>query len=251
MFIDNLALTEVMLAFAAVVLAYMGVTTWWAIRKNNPAGVRAALQGGAVPLGGIGVASTVLALWSEMVWPYPAVMGGYNILFNDVSLLFGLVLVAFALTAYLKLHLQYVGLFALVAGAATVFYGWTGFGFNYTKEPFDFLLLYLGFGVAGILTFPAAVIVDYYLDHISGSETTWRTSAAPTLGLRPMGVRGSLRLGRSAGTDGSAGTLRYQVPRLVTLVLLAFPVFMALAGIAAWWFFGTTLPGHLTPGKTP
>ena len=250
MFIDNLALTEGMLAFAAAVLTYLGVMIGWSIRKNNPDGVRAALQGAAVPVGSIGVAATILGLWSEMVWPFPSTMGGYNILFNDVTLLFGLVMVAFAVSAYLKLQLQYVGLFAFMAGAATIAYGWTGYGFNYTKEPFDFLLLYLGFGVAGILTRPSTIIVDYYLAHVAKSETSWRSSSASPSGLRSLGARGALRLGRSAKAEES-GVLRYRLPGVVSLILLAFPIFMALATIAAWWFLGTTLPGHLTPGKTP
>lgn len=255
MFIDNLALTEAMLAFAAAVLAYLGVTTWWAIHKNNPERVRAALRGGAVPLGAVGVSATILGLWSEMVWPYPSVMAGYNILFNDVSLMFGLVLIAFAATAYLNLRLEYVGLLSLMAGAAVIFYGYTGYGFGYTKEPLDFFLLYLGFGVAGIMTFPATVVVDYYLHTVTQSETTWRSASPSAMGLRSLGVRGALRLGRAksaAETETSEpGTLKYRVPAFLHLVLLAFPVFMVLAGIAAWWFLGTTLPGHLTPGKTP
>ena len=251
MFIDNLALTEAMLAFAAAVLAYLGVTTWWAIHKNSPEKVQAALRGGAVPLGAVGFSATVLGLWSEMVWPYPSTMGGYNILFNDVSLLFGLVLMSFAAAAYLNLRLQYVGLFAAVAGAATIVYGWTGYGFNYTKEPFDFLLLYLGFGVAGLVTLPATIVVDYYLQNVSKSDTMWRSTSPSTFGLRALGARGTMRLGRSKEAATDSTTLHYRVPVVLHLVLLAFPVFMILAGIAAWWFFGTTLPGHLTPGKTP
>lgn len=252
MFIDNLALTEAMLAFAAAVLAYMGVTTWWAMHKNNAAGVQAALQGGAIPLGAVGGGATILGLWSEMVWPFPSTMGGYNILFNDVSLIFGLVLVAFAVSAYLKLRLQYVGVLAFMAGAAVVFYGYTGYGFAYTKEPFDFLLLYLGFGVSGMAALPATVIVDYYLGTVANSETAWRSAAPSAFGLRALGARGVLRLGRSKTTAPTeSGTLHYRMPVLLHLLLLAFPIFMILAGIAAWWFFGTTIPGHLTPGKTP
>ncbi len=253
MFIDNLALIEAMIAFAAVVLTYVGVTTWWAIRRNEPEKVRAALKGGAIPIGSVGFAATVLGLWSEMVWPFPSTMAGYNILFDDVALMFGLVMMAFAASAYLGLRLQYVGLFAFAAGAATILYGWTGYGFNYTKEPFDFLLLYLGFGAAGLMTWPATVLVDYYLGTVSTNPTLWRSSSSASVGLRSLGVRGAMRLGRSKGNGETESDLplRYRVPAFAHLLMLAFPVFMALAAIAAFWFFGTTLPGHLTPGKTP
>ena len=63
-----------------------------------------------------------------------------------------------------------------------------------------------------------------------------------------------MRLGRSKGAVEEADTdlpLRFRVPTFVHLLMLAVPVFMALAALAAFWFFGTTLPGHLTPGMTP
>ena len=255
MFIDNLALTEALLLFAAAILTYTGIVAWWGMHKNDPERVRAALRGSSVPVGGVGFAAVTLGLWSEMVWPYPSTMGGYNILFNDITLVFGMVLVAFAASAYLHLKLQYVGVFAFMAGAVTILYGWTGYGFAYTKEPFDFLLLYVGFGVAGVMALPASIVVDYYLSTVTSSTTLWRSSAAPTFGgRRSLGLRAVQRLGfGSSAPSGEVdtGSLRYRMPIYLHLLLLAFPVFMALAGLAAWWFLGTTIPGHLTPGKTP
>jgi putative membrane protein len=254
MFIDNLALTEGLLLFAAAVLSYMGVTAWWAMRKNNPEGVRAALRGGAIPVGAVGLAAVVLGLWSEMVWPYPSFMGGYNILFNDMTVLFGMVMVSFAFAAYLNMRLQYIGVFAFMAGAVTILYGWTGYGYNYTKEPFDFLLLYLGFGVAGIMALPSTVLVDYYLSTASKSETSWRSPvAAYSPRRRFFGTRAVQNFGTTSGAPAPTGAAptRFRMPYYFQLTVLAFPVFMALAGIAAWYFLGTTVPGHLTPGSTP
>ena len=254
MFIDNLALTEALLLFAAAILTYTGLVAWWGMRNNDPERVRSALRGGAVPTGAVGFAAVTLGLWSEMVWPYPSTMGGYNILFNDITLVFGIVMLSFAVSAYLHLKLQYVGVFAFMAGAVTLLYGWTGYGFAYTKEPFDFLLLYAGFGVSGIAALPATMVVDYYLSTVSTSPTLWRSSSRSSFGRRSIGVRAVQRLGIGSGatTEGSdASSLRYRMPIYLNLIVLAFPVFMTLAGIAAWWFLGTTIPGHLTPGKTP
>ena len=78
-FIDDLALVEVLLAFVAALFAYSGVLIWWAIRKDDPAGVRRVLKGAAVPLGALGGATLFLALWGEMAWPFPAGIAGYNI----------------------------------------------------------------------------------------------------------------------------------------------------------------------------
>lgn len=262
MFIDDLALVEVLLLFGAVVLTYVGVTAWWAIRHNEPDKVRAALKGGAVPTGLVGGSALVLGLWMEMTWPYPSTMGGYNILFNDVVLIFGLVLVALAASAYFGLRLQYAGLFAFVAGAATLFYGWTGYGFGYTKEPLDFMLLYAGFGVAGIVALPATVLTDYYLGTVATSTTSWRATVPSTVGKARglsarfgeqavQGIGNPPPSSRTESTGAAATALSYRVPRMVHVAFLLFPVFMALAAFAAMWFFGTTLPGHLTPGKTP
>jgi uncharacterized membrane protein len=259
MFIDNLALTEALLLFAAAILTFMGMSVWWAIRKNNPDKVKAALRGGALPLGAVGITALVLGFYEEMVWPYPAAIGGYNILFNDMTLLFGVVVLALAAAAYLGIQLQYVGVFAFIAGAVTMFYGWTAYGFHYTKDPFDTLLLYGAFGLAGILALPATVVADYYLGTVAKSDTAWRSSARNPSIRRALGVRAAQKVGTtSTGTSNtepaeveSTTSFRYRMPIYLQVLVLAFPVIMVAAGVAAWWYLGVTLPWHLTPGATP
>ncbi|HEV2166862.1 MAG TPA: DUF981 family protein [Thermoplasmata archaeon] len=256
-FIDNLALVEVLLLLGAAVLAYGGVLCWWAIRTNNPKALRSVLKGMGVPVGGVGLVATILALEGEMAWPFPATMAGYNIFFFDVLLLFGIVLLAYALSAYFGARMQYVGLLALVAGGVTAFYGWTGYTANpaFTKEPFDTLLLYLGFGAAGVFAYPATVIMDYYLGTVDSLQTPFASSAwGGDSYRRKLGVRATQPIvpAVASSTPASPSTekseLAYHVPIWVQAVLLLFPVFMALAGIAALWYFGTTLPGHLGAG---
>jgi uncharacterized membrane protein len=254
MFIDNLALTEGLLLFAAAVLTYLGVSVWWAMRTNQPDKVHAALKGGALPIGAIGFTGLVLGFWEEMVWPYPASMGGYNILFNDMTVLFGVVMLSFAVVAYIGLRLQYVGVFAFMAGAIVFFYGWTGYGFHYTKDPFDTLLLYGSFGLAGVVCLPATIVVDYYVGTVAKSSTAWRTSSPSFFGRRAMGARAATRVGLSPTAEPSGASttsLRFGMPIALQLLVWVFPIVMALAGIAAWYYLGVTLPGHLTPGSTP
>jgi uncharacterized membrane protein len=259
MFIDNLAFTEALLVFAAAVLSYAGLAVWWTMRKNDPERVRGALRGLALPVGIVGFTALVLGFWEEMVWPYPASMGGYNILFNDMTLLFGVVLLSLAAVAYLGLRLQYVGIFAFVAGAIVMFYGWTGYHYGYTKDPLDTLLLYGAFGLSGVLALPATIVADYYLNTVSKSESAWRSTAPNPTRRGALGVRAAQSIGLAAvGTTNTESTgvstmtsLRYRMPIYVQIIVLAFPVILALAGIAAWWYLGTTLPGHLTPGATP
>ncbi len=244
-FIDNLAFTEALLFFAAALLTYVGLTTWWAMRQNEPDKVQASLKGAALPIGAVGFTAVTLGLWEEMVWPYPSVMGQYDIMFNDVTLIFGIVLIALAATAYLGLRLQYVGVLAFMAGVVTLLYGWTAYGYGYTKEPFQMLLLYAGFSMAGILSLPATIITDYYLGTVAKSPTAWRTTAPATSRLARFGTRGVQGFSGGSRPEGSGSTLRYRVPMYLHIILLLFPVFMALAGVAAWGYLGTTVPAHL------
>jgi uncharacterized membrane protein len=257
-FLDNLALIEVLLLLAAVVLAYGGVMSWWALRHNDAKGLHKVLRGMAVPLAGIGIVTTVLALWGEMTWPFPATegMGGYNIFFFDPLILFGLVLMAYAASSYLSLRLQYVGLFALVAGGAVAFYGYTGYTANpaFTKDPFDTLLLYAGFAAAGIFALPATVIVDYYLGAVEALKAPFTSARATRVSrLERFGTRGVQPVAtgspKQAPTEAAPSTAAsFRVPIWVQSLVLLFPIFMALAAIAAFWYFGTTLPGHLGGG---
>jgi len=261
-FIDDLALVEVFLALAATVLAYGGVLAWWAIRTNNPKSLTATLKGMAVPVGGVGIVATALAFWGEIAWPFPSFMAGYNIFFWDALMLFGIATLAYAVSAYFSLRMQYVGLFALVAGGVSAFYGWTGYTAHpaFTKDPLDTLLLYLGFGAAGIFAFPATIIMDYYRTATEGLKAPFTSSTPTSAGFRRhFGIRGAQPIAPVASSAKSetpaTGPVSavYHVPIWVQTLLLLFPVFMALAAIAAFWYFGTTLPGHLGqgPGAAP
>lgn len=256
-FLDNLALIEVLLLLVAAVFAYAGVRVWWAMRSHQPESLRRMLKSTAVPVGVVGVITLSLALWGEMAWPFPAAYGmaGYNIFFFDPLVLLGIVLLAYAVTAYFSLRLQYVGVLALVAGGVAAFYGWTGYTAHpaFTKDPFDTLLLYGGFGLAGVLALPSTVIVDWYLSAVDAGRQPWKlahSASAPR--MRGLGVRAAQPV-TPAGAPASGGPdvgteLTYRMPKVLQSVLLLFPVFMALTGIAAFWYFGTTLPGHLGGG---
>ncbi len=259
-FIDNLALIEVLIATVAVLFAYAGVLVWYGMRQNDPKGVRTVLKGLSVPLGMVGVAIFGLALWGEMTWPFLASdgLGGYNIFFFDPLLLFGVVLISYAISAHLSLKMQYVGLIALLAGAVTIFYGWTGYTASpaFTKDPFDTLLLYCAYGVTGIAAFPATVLIDYYLK----CADLGRPVFSPLLGrsthrsARAIGtVRGAQPVVPAVATapvsaDEPASTATFRFPIWAQTLVLLFPFFAVCAAIAALWYFDITLPGHLGAG---
>jgi uncharacterized membrane protein len=256
-FIDDLALIEILLALVAAIFAYGGVLIWWAIRQNDPKGVRGILRGVSVPLGLSGGVALLLALWGEMTWPFLASdkLAGYNIFFFDPLVLLGLVLVAYAISIQLSAKLQYVGLFGLIAGGATAFYGWTGYTASpaFTKDPFDTLLLYSGFAAAGIFAFPATIVLDYFLGAADSGKQPFGFAQGRVRSARiRFGTRAAQPVvpgGASASPASPASApASYTVPAWVQLILLLFPVFVGLAAIAAFWYFGTTLPGHLGAG---
>jgi uncharacterized membrane protein len=256
-FMDDLALVEVLIGMAAVLFAYVGVLSWWAIRTNNPSFLRKTLKSSAIPMGGVGITTMLLAMWIEVAWPFTTVvngtnvLGGYNIFFGDVMVFFGIVTIAYAVAAYVGNYLHVVGLLALVAGAATAFYGWTGLTAHpaFTKDPYDTWLMYGAFGASAVAAFPATIIMDYFLNASETGKSIWQRVVSVTTPSRvSLGTRAAQNLSAVESTPSSGGVTKYRVHWALQLVLLAFPALMICASVAAFWYFGTTLPGHLGNG---
>jgi len=246
MFVDQLLLYLVTLLIAGVLIGYVGVMSWLAMRHNDSAGVTSALKGAAVPLGGVGFAATVLALWGQIAWPLP---GSYNILFTDVYLLFGVTLLVLAVAMAFSLKLQYAGLLGLVSGSVAISYGYIGWHLGMTKEPFEMFLLYAGFGFAGILSAPATFLVDHYRAHPDGTAFAWGTSLA-TARRRPS-IQVATRAAQpiqpvtSEVEPSTSPTPIFRLPIAISVTVLVFVAFVALAAIAALFFIDSTLPAHL------
>lgn len=256
--IDNLAFVEVLLLLGGSILTWLGITGWWAMRTGNVKGLRSQLKSAAVPIGIVGATMFILSLWGEMVWPYGTGMQGYNIFFGDVMVLFGMMMLAFAFTAYYELTFQYLAVFAFVIGGVTAFYGWTGYYATpaYTKDPFTTFLMYEGFAAAGIFALPAGIITDLWLANAEGRSTFWSSVASlhtSAPGIRGMGTRGVGSLTSPDDEtpkedDEKVSKMKYRMPILAQMLVLLFPVFMALATYAAMAYFGSTLTGHLGSG---
>ena len=249
-FIDFLAFQEVLLLVTAVVVGYVGVAAFLAMRRNDLAGVKGALKGAAIPLGAIGAVATVLSVWGEIVWPFPGpYLTSYNILFIDVYLLFGVALVILAVSLATSSKLQYAGIFALVAGGVTIAYGWNGYVLGMTKEPLDMFLLYGAFGLSGILAFPATLVTDRYLAHPDGTAFAFGTAVArrhPSIQASARAAQPIVPVGPSGAPDEELAVRPpFRLPAYISVTLLVFVAMMALAGIAALYFLNTTLPAHL------
>lgn len=240
-FIDDLGFVVALILAGAVVLSYTAIRVFMSLLRNEPGQLRAALKASGVPTGFIGVVSLLLGLWTEFTWPYLLSdgLGSYDIFFGDVVTLFGMVMLVYAVVAYFGLKLEYAGLFGFVAGVMTGWYGYWGYTtlvapgqLGLTKNPLETFLLYGAFGMAGVMSLPASLIVDWYLDHPGP------TFARLRLSLRPASER--------AETDTASTGGRYRLPVYVYLLTIWFPIFMVLAAIAAWFYIGDILPGHLT-----
>jgi len=254
-FIDFLALQEAFLLIATAIVAYVGAAVWWAMRRNDQAGVTSTLRAGAIPLGAIGTIATVLAVWAEETWPFPAYpgtrMASYNIFFTDVYLLFGLTLVVLAVTMAFRLKLAYAGMFAFVAGAITMGYGWNGYIAGLTKEPFETLLMYLAFGGVGIFSFPATVMTDHFLAHPDGTAFAFSVGT-PVARSRPS-FQGASRAAQPVvpgivpenAESVETPKPRFHLPKYVTGYVWFFLLVVGLAGYSAFAYLLATLPGHL------
>ena len=240
-FIDNLGFFVALILAGAVILAYTAIRGFMSMMRNDPAQLRAAIKGSAGPAGIVGAIALAIGLWTEFTWPYLLSdgLGSYNIFFGDVGTLFGMVLIVYAIVAFYGLKLEYAGLFGFVAGVMTGWYGYWGYTtltssgvFGLTKDPLETFLLYGAFGMAGVFSLPASLIVDWYLEHPGPTFTP------VSMSLRPATER--------AAAADPPGEVRFRLPYYVYLLTVWFPIFMVLAAVAAWFYIGDILPGHLT-----
>jgi uncharacterized membrane protein len=244
-FVDDLGFVVALILAGAALLTYTSVRAFWHILRNDPARVRATIKGSAIPAGIIGAAALAVGLFIEFTWPFLLSdgLGSYDIFFGDVVCLFAMVMIVYAIVGYLGLKLEYAGFFAFVGGVITAWYGYWGYTtlvspgvLGLTKDPLETFLLYGAYAAAGVFAFPAALFVDWYLEHPG------RTFPKLSVSMRPI----SEEAGESTATGEGSEKLRYHVPYWAYLVTVWFPVFMFLAAIAAWFYIGAILPAHLT-----
>ena len=173
-FVDDLGFVVVLILAGASVLAWTSIRGFLAMYRNNPTQLRSILKSSAVPAGIIGVIAAAMGLDIEAFWPFPASigLGSYNIFFGDALMLFAMVMIVYAIVAWFKLKLEYAGLFAFIAGITTAWYGYWGYTtlvkpgvLGLTKDPLETFLMYGAFAAAGFFALPAAMAVDWFLEH--------------------------------------------------------------------------------------
>jgi len=192
-FTDTLGFQLFTLAMVAGVLFYSGLIGYITYRRYGPGRTYEHLRGTAVPLGMLGVVVTSVGMWGEITWPLP---GSYNILFFDPYVLLGVVLLGFSLSVVTRFKTQYIGLMAAMTGALSIYYGYSAYILNMTKEPMTMLFLYVALGGTAILTFPITVFIDRMvlapLTSPSAAPSATEASAPvsgsifPTISIRAM-----------------------------------------------------------------
>ena len=224
-FIDDLGFIVALILAGATLLSYTAIRSFMGLLRNDPTQVRSSIKASAIPAGVIGITAFANGLFTEFTWPFLLSdgLGSYDIFFGDVITLFGMVMLVYAVVAFYGLKLEYAGLFGFVAGVMTAWYGYWGYTtlvapgvLGLTKDPLETFLLYGAYAAAGVFSLPAALMVDWYLEH-AGPTTFPKLSFS----LRPASERAADMTGTSDG--------RYHLPYYVYLTTVWFPIFMILA----------------------
>ena len=155
--IDNVAYLLFALGSIGVFTLYMTVNVFLKYTENKDVDMYKAISSGIIPLAVLGAYVFIVALYGQLTWPLPAPYD--QALFNPLISV-SLVIVGFTLSAWKKQKMHYVGLFSLLAGLATLFYGIQDYSAGLTQIPTAFAILYVSFGMVAVLAFPVSLIMD-------------------------------------------------------------------------------------------
>jgi len=217
-FIDDLSLVIDLLILVTAAVFYTGALVFFEYYRKDPVRAYIHLRGGATLLGLLGAAIGVFALWGELTWPINGFPGAtaYDLFFFDVMTLLAILLIAFALCVRLKVPTHFVGMLGVISGLGVLFYGFRAYQLSLTTEPLETLLMYIGFGVVSIGTYPMTLFVDWFV-------------VGPNVpGADPL---------------PSAPTPKY--PLMWMIFFFLFMLAVLLAGLAAVFYGVTIVWGHL------
>jgi putative membrane protein len=155
-FVDDLAYQLFVIGFAALLIAYLFTYVYLQYRKRSR-DIGNGLKQAAVPFGLLGAYMFIIGIIGQIAWPLPS---AYNILFFDPFISFGILLIAFAIAIQREMKLQFIGLLAMFFGFMVIWYGVSGYNLNLTSSPLALGLMYSLFGIAGIFSYPAAIVMD-------------------------------------------------------------------------------------------
>ena len=159
-FVDDLTLILDLLILVAGTVFYTGFFVWLHSRRKDPVRALSHLRQGSFLMALLGGLIGVIGLWGEFTWPLP---GPYNLYFFDPLMMLALLLVGFGVTVRLGQPTHFVGMLGVIIGGGVMYYGARAYYLSLTKDPFETLLLYLGFGGVAILSYPVTLFVDWFV----------------------------------------------------------------------------------------
>jgi putative membrane protein len=234
-FVDDLAVELFILPLVSLILVYTTARAHRAYQQGEFEEARRYLSDGAPTLLILGSVISILAVWGEFTWTLP---GSYNILFDDVFLLLGIIVVSFASSILLGRGVQAAGLLSLGSGLVTVWYGINAYWLGMTKEPEALLALYTLYGLSAIVAYPETRI----LDRILGGGGSALQIARQYISAPAHSVEVSKVAQPSAPATVSGGW-SFGHPPAVTVV---FWILLLSAGLVAAIIGFNTIPTHLT-----
>jgi putative membrane protein len=144
MFVDWLTL---MLLNMMVALVLFGWFMWRLIEKEPKKIIPGFLLTGAIAL--------ITGFRMVFNWPLP---GPYNIIYGELTVLFGAFLFMAGLAVHFGWNLISIGIYALFAGAASILLGIRILNMNLTSEPLVAALGFILTGATAVGTFPALAL---------------------------------------------------------------------------------------------
>ena len=237
-FVDDLGLQLILIGLISLTIFYVGVRTYIRYRSGGNDKAMSELKSSAPILGIFGFLLLVFALWGEMTWPLFAGTAGirYNILFFDPMLLFGIILLAFAIALAYNLRTQFVGLFAVATGAVTMYYGAHGYLLNMTREPIALLGLYLAYGLSGVMTFPMSLLIDRMISA--------RTMPTASTTKKEVGIAAGTFM-VAAQAQKVVGSAKYRLGISSNVAFVLFLLFTIGAAVIAFYVGLSAIPEHL------
>ncbi len=192
-FVDILTSQLFVLGFAGLVISYLVLRGYMSSRR----GTRNSndLKSGVAPIALLGLYMFISGIWGQFAWPLP---GSYNILFYDLYTLAGLLVISFAWSLYNDGDLRSTGVFGLLLGLVTIYYGYVGYSLNMTQSPIALLGLYFLFGIAGVLGCPLTLLLNNMRAGIKSKGGVWPALVAVFLIVLVLGSLLSIFIAGSA-----------------------------------------------------
>jgi putative membrane protein len=169
-FIDDVIFFLFAISLSGYLLFYTILSIFFIYKKNNKNLIEY-LKGASIPIGVLGACITLFGIINQVTWALP---GSYNILFFDPFTLFGILLLSFSIVTQYKAKFEYIGIIGLIAGFIAIIYGISGYMIGLTQSPIDLLLMYLFYGIAGIFSYPMALILDRMLNMKKDITVKWK-----------------------------------------------------------------------------